>query len=165
MESLIKAGAFDSFEVPRQGFLMKVDEIIDVTLSRRKDLSLGITTLFTAFGGESADGDWEGTEIALSDMEFEQSVKLDFEREMLGTYISDHPLYDVIESLSTKTDGAIVVIRERAEELARSNKPAVVGGILAEVQLRQTKANKPYARVILEDLGGSLEVNFSVSAF
>ena len=98
-------------------------------------------------------------------MEFEQSVKLDFEREMLGTYISDHPLYEVVEALNAKTDGAIVSIRERAEELARSNKAAVVGGILAEVQIRQTKANKPYARVILEDLGGSLEVNFSVSAF
>jgi DNA polymerase-3 subunit alpha len=165
MESLIKAGAFDSLGVARQGFLMKVDEIIDVTLSRRKDLSLGITTLFAAFGGESAEGDWEGTEIAISDMEFEQSVKLDFEREMLGTYISDHPLYEVVEALSAKTDGAIISIRERAEELARSNKAAVVGGILAEVQIRQTKANKPYARVILEDLGGSLEVNFSVSAF
>jgi DNA polymerase III subunit alpha len=165
MESLIKAGAFDSFGVPRQGFLMKVDEIIDVTLSRRKDLSLGITTLFAAFGGESAEGDWEGTDVPIADVEFEQSVKLDFEREMLGTYISDHPLYDLIEALSTKTDGAIVAIRERAEELARTNKPAVVGGILAEVQLRQTKANKPYARVVLEDLGGSLEVNFSVSAF
>jgi DNA polymerase-3 subunit alpha len=165
MESLIKAGAFDSLGVARQGFLMKVDEIIDVTLSRRKDLSLGIATLFAAFGGESADGDWEGTEIAISDMEFEQSVKLDFEREMLGTYISDHPLYEVVEALSAKTDGAIVTIRERAEELARTNKAAVVGGILAEVQLRQTKANKPYARVVLEDLGGSLEINFSVSAF
>jgi DNA polymerase-3 subunit alpha len=165
MESLIKAGAFDSFGVPRQGFLMKVDEIIDVTLSRRKDLSLGITTLFAAFGGESADGDWEGTDVPIPDMEFDQSVKLDFEREMLGTYISDHPLYDLIEALSTKTDGAIVAIRERAEELARTNKPAIVGGILAEVQLRQTKANKPYARVVLEDLGGSLEINFSVSAF
>jgi DNA polymerase-3 subunit alpha len=164
MESLIKAGAFDSLGVPRLAFLLKVDEIIDVTLARRKDLSLGITTLFAAFDPEG-EGDWEGTEIALNDIEFEQSVKLDFEREMLGTYISDHPLYGVMESLSTKTDGAIVAIRERAEELSRSPKAVTVGGILAEVQLRQTKANKQYARVVLEDLGGSLEINFSVSAF
>ena len=127
MESLIKAGAFDSLGVARQGFLMKVDEIIDVTLSRRKDLSLGITTLFAAFGGESADGDWEGTEIAISDMEFEQSVKLDFEREMLGTYISDHPLYEVGEPLARRPMVSIVSVRERAEELARTNKAVVVG--------------------------------------
>jgi DNA polymerase-3 subunit alpha len=164
MESLIKAGAFDSLGVPRLAFLLKVDEIIDVTISRRKDLSLGISTLFAAFDAEG-DGDWEGTEIALSDIEFEQSIKLDFEREMLGTYISDHPLLGVMDSLSTKTDGAIVAIRERAEELARASKAVTVGGILAEVQLRQTKANKQYARVILEDLGGSLEINFSVAAF
>jgi DNA polymerase III subunit alpha len=164
MESLIKAGAFDSLGVPRLAFLLKVDEIIDVTLARRKDLSLGITTLFAAFDTEG-EGDWEGTEIVLNDIEFEQSVKLDFEREMLGTYISDHPLYGVMESLTTKTDGPIVAIRERAEELSRSSKAVTVGGILAEVQLRQTKANKQYARVVLEDLGGSLEINFSVAAF
>jgi DNA polymerase-3 subunit alpha len=140
MESLIKAGAFDSLGVARLAFLLKVDEIIDVTLARRKDLSLGITTLFAAFDPEG-EGDWEGTEIPLSDIEFEQSVKLDFEREMLGTYISDHPLIGVMDSLSTKTDGAIVAIRERAEELARGSKAVTVGGILAEVQLRQTKAN------------------------
>jgi DNA polymerase-3 subunit alpha len=165
MESLIKAGAFDSLNVPRLAFLLKVDEIVEVTLSRRKDLSLGITTLFAALSSEGTDGDWEGTEIALADIEFEQSVKLDFEREMLGTYISDHPLYEVGESLGARTDGSIVAIRERAEELARSGKAVTVGGILAEVQLRQTKANKQYARVTLEDLGGSLEINFSVAAF
>ncbi len=165
MESLIKAGAFDSLGVSRQGFLLKVDEIIEVTLSRRKDLSLGITTLFAAMNPEGSDGDWEGTEITIADDEFDQAQKLDFEREMLGTYVSDHPLYEIVASLNAKTDGGIVEIRERAEELARSGKAVTVGGILAEVQIRQTKANKPYARVFLEDLGGSLEINFSVAAF
>ncbi|MGC2484699.1 MAG: DNA polymerase III subunit alpha [Acidimicrobiales bacterium] len=164
MESLIKAGAFDSFDVARQGFLLRVDEIVDVTLARRKDLALGISTLFAAFDPEGK-GDWEGTELPVSDIEFEQSIKLDFEREMLGTYVSDHPLYGVMDSLATKTEGTIVTVRERAEEISHSNRPVIVGGILAEVQVRQTKANKPYARVILEDLGGSLEVNFSVAAF
>src|SRR5665213_2031167 len=74
MESLIKAGAFDSLGVARLAFLLKVDEIVEVTLSRRKDLSLGITTLFAALSSEGTDGDWEGTEIALADIEFEQSV-------------------------------------------------------------------------------------------
>jgi DNA polymerase-3 subunit alpha len=164
MESLIKAGAFDSLGVARQGFLLKVDEIVEVTLARRKDLSLGISTLFAAFNDDGA-GDWEGTEILLSDVEFDQSVKLDFEREMLGTYVSDHPLYGAMDALAAKTEGSIVSIRERAEEIAHSNRPVAVGGILAEVQVRQTKMNKPYARVILEDLGGALEVHVSVNAF
>ncbi|MDE3043731.1 MAG: DNA polymerase III subunit alpha [Acidobacteriota bacterium] len=165
MESLIKAGAFDSFGLARQGFLLKVDEMIETTLSRRKDLSLGISTLFSDFDDPSGAGDWEGTEVVIPDHEFERSVKLDFEREMLGTYISDHPLNELAATLATRADGSIVTVRERAEELARANRPATVGGILTEVQLRTTKANRQYARVVIEDLSGSLEVNFSVNAF
>ena len=56
MESLIKAGAFDSLGVARQGFLLRVDEIVDVTLARRKDLALGISTLFAAFDAEGQGG-------------------------------------------------------------------------------------------------------------
>ncbi len=152
MESLIKAGAFDALGVPRLGFLLKVDEICDVTLARRRDHSLGITTLFAAFG-EGDGHDWEGTDVALSDIEFDKAVKLDFEREMLGTYISDHPLYEVESQLATKTDGSIISVRERGEELARTGKAVTVGGILAEVQIRTTKMGKQYARVVLEDLG------------
>jgi len=84
MESLIKAGAFDSLGVPRLGFLLKVDEIIDVTLSRRKDLSLGITTLFATMGADETTTTGRHRDC-LSDIEFEKSVKLDFEREMLGS--------------------------------------------------------------------------------
>jgi DNA polymerase-3 subunit alpha len=164
MESLIKAGAFDALGVPRLGFLLKVDEICDVTLSRRRDHSLGITTLFAAFG-EGDGHDWEGTEIPLSDIEFDKAVKLDFEREMLGTYISDHPLYEVESQLATKTDGSIISVRERGEDLARTGKAVTVGGILAEVQIRTTKMGKQYARVVLEDLGASMEINFSANNF
>jgi DNA polymerase-3 subunit alpha len=164
MESLIKAGAFDALGVPRLGFLLKVDEICDVTLSRRRDHSLGITTLFAAFG-EGDGHDWEGTDVPLSDIEFDKSVKLDFEREMLGTYISDHPLYEVESQLATKTDGSIISVRERGEELARTGKAVTVGGILAEVQIRTTKMGKQYARVVLEDLGASMEINFSANNF
>src|ERR1019366_4866805 len=57
MESLIKAGAFDSLGVARLGLLLKVDELIDATLARRKDLSLGITTLFASLDVDGAN-DW-----------------------------------------------------------------------------------------------------------
>ena len=126
MESLIKAGAFDSLGVPRLGFLLKVDEIC-----RRDALASPQTTRSASRrcsrpSARATDDDWEGTEIALSDIEFDKSVKLDFEREMLGTYISDHPLYEVESQLATKTDGSIISVRERGEELARTGK-AVIG--------------------------------------
>ena len=165
MESLIKAGSFDALAVTRLGFLLKVDEIVEVTLNRRKDLSFGISTLFAAFGDGPDANDWEGTEIVLGDAEFDKSVKLDFEREMLGTYISDHPLYEVESVLAAKTDGSILSIRERGEELAKSGRAITVGGILAEVQLRQSKSGQSYARVVLEDLGGSMEINVSAKNF
>ena len=164
MESLIKAGAFDSLGVTRQGLLWRIDELIEVTSARRRDLSLGISTLFAAFAEEGGD-DWEGTELAIAGDEFEPAVKLDFEREMLGTYISDHPLYAYEAALAARTDGSITTVRERAEELARAGRPVTVGGILSEVQLRTTKAGAQYARVVLEDLGGSLEILFSARKF
>ena len=164
MESLIKAGAFDSLGVSRLGLLLKVDELIEVTLSRRKDLSLGISTLFAAFDADGGN-DWEGTEIAISPVEFEQPVKLDFEKEMLGTYISDHPLYAVEHVLAAKTDGNVVSLREQAEDLAKSNRLFRIGGIFSEVQLRTTKEGRAYARTVLEDLGGSVELNFSSKVF
>jgi DNA polymerase-3 subunit alpha len=164
MESLIKAGAFDSLGVARLGFLLKVDELIETTLSRRKDLSLGISTLFAAIDGDGAN-DWEGTDVPISDVEFDQPVKLDFEREMLGTYISDHPLYAVEHVLATKTDGTLVSLREQADDLAKTNRPFKIGGIFSEVQLRTTKDGRAYARTVVEDLGGSVEVNFSSKVF
>jgi DNA polymerase-3 subunit alpha len=84
---------------------------------------------------------------------------------MLGTYISDHPLYEIESLLAAKTDGSVISIRERGEDLAKAGKVITVGGILAEVQLRTTKAGQQYARVVLEDLGGSMEINFSARKF
>ena len=165
MESLIKAGAFDSLGVSRLGFSMKVDELIDVTLSRRKDLSLGITTLFAALADDAGSNDWEGTDLVIPAVEYDKSVKLDFEREMLGTYVSDHPLYSVEQILATRTDGSIAALKEQAHDLSQANATFRVGGIFTEVQLRKTKDDKDYARTVLEDLGGSIELNVSSKAF
>ena len=165
MESLIKAGAFDALGVARLGLLLKIDEIIDVTMSRRKDLALGISTLFASLAPDGGADDWEGTELVVDDVEFDKAMKLDFEREMLGTYISDHPLYEMEAALAARTDGSLLSIRERSEDLAKAGKAITVGGILAEVQIRTTKAGQQYARVILEDLGGSMEINFSARKF
>ena len=164
MESLIKAGAFDVLGLSRQGLLLKIDEIVELTSVRRRDLSLGISTLF-AFGDDGGRDDWEGTEIPIPELEFAPSVKLDFEREMLGTFISDHPLYALEAALAARTDGTLVAVRERAEDLARAGRPVTVGGLLSEVQVRTTKSGQQYARVVLEDLGGSMEIIFSARKF
>ena len=64
-----------------------------------------------------------------------------------------------------KTDGSLVEIRERGEELSKAGRAFTIGGILSEVQIRTTKAGQQYARTVLEDLGGSIEINFSARNF
>ncbi len=105
--------------------------------------------------------------MAISDVEFDQSVKLDFEREMLGTYISDHPLYAVESTCSRRRPTApLVSLREQADELAKSNRPFKIGGIFSpRCRFAPPRTVEPYARTVLEDLGGSIEVNFSSKVF
>ncbi len=163
MESLIKAGAFDALGVKRLGLLLKVEELTEATLTRRRDLSMGISTLFASL--DEGGDDWEGTDIALPDQEWEPAVKLDFEREMLGTYVSDHPLYKVEAALAARCDVTIQGVLDRGEELAAAGRALTLGGLLAEVQMRTTRAGQPYARVVLEDLTGSMEIILSARRF
>ena len=92
MESLAKGGAFDSLGHPRQGLCLVLEEVVDRTLERRREQELGITSLFAVFEEEQADPGWGGAKVAIPDAEFDKSQRLAFEKEMLGLYVSDHPL-------------------------------------------------------------------------
>ncbi len=119
MESLIKAGAFDSLGHPRQGLCLVMEEIVDRTLERRRELDVGIVSLFAsvepdpAEGGDS--GDWEGTRLPVPDEEFDKSVRLAFEKEMLGLYVSDHPLLGLEQALARHTDCPLSEVRDASE--------------------------------------------------
>ena len=96
MESLVKGGAFDSFDHPRQGLCLVLESVVDRTIERRKEQDLGITSLFAAFeDDEQADPGWGGAKVAIPDTEFDKAQRLAFEKEMLGLYVSDHPLMGV----------------------------------------------------------------------
>ena len=165
MESLIKAGAFDALNLPRLGLALRIDEIVEVTLARRKDLSLGISTLFAALEEAGPARDWEGTRLAITGAEYEPSVKLDFEREMLGTYISDHPLFGVADVLAQKIDVTAADLQDRGSEFAGQRGTTAVGGLIVEVQIRQTREGRTYARLFLEDLTGPMEIMVSSNTF
>ncbi|MEI8126654.1 MAG: DNA polymerase III subunit alpha [Actinomycetota bacterium] len=158
MESLIKAGAFDSFGVTRQGLLLAIGEIIDRTIERRNDLARGVSTLFSSLGNDGAGDDWDGTEPPIPTTEYSKTERLDFEREMLGLYISDHPLLGVEAALRRLTDGTISTARERAEEVGENGVSFSIGGVLSEVTFKSSRQGNMFARVIIEDLDGSLEV-------
>jgi DNA polymerase-3 subunit alpha len=105
VESLIKAGAFDSAGHPRKGLLTVFEQIIDHTLARRRERDMGIMTLFGDADDAGGTGDFERTPIP--DIEFGKHDRLAFEKEMLGLYVSDHPMLGAEAVLARRTDAAI----------------------------------------------------------
>ena len=91
IESLVKAGAFDSLGHPRQGLLLVFEQIVDRVLRRRRERDQGTLSFFdldpTANAGDAFD-----ERLAIPDVEFDKAQQLAFEKEMLGLYVSDHPL-------------------------------------------------------------------------
>src|SRR5690606_38606376 len=98
IESLIKAGGFDSLGHPRKGLLSVFERVIDDTVARRKEHDLGVMSLFGQLEGGVA---YERAPIPPD--EFEKMARLAFEKEMLGLYISDHPLMGAEAGLRRKT--------------------------------------------------------------
>jgi DNA polymerase-3 subunit alpha len=161
IESLIKAGAFDSLGHPRQGLALVADEIIERTVERRKERDLGISTLFAAAAQDQGehDADWEGTAIPIPDREFEKSIRLAFEKEMLGLYVSDHPLMGVERALARHTEVSITDLREMAESPGGPEATVrTVGGVITELKTNYTKRGELMARFTLEDLQSAIEV-------
>ena len=163
MESLIKAGAFDCLGVSRQGLVLKQEELVNVTLSRRKDHSVGVTTLFAAF--DETGEDWSGTDIPIDTLEFSKSQKLDFEREMLGTYISDHPLRGSGADLVKRVDCTLAQLHESRATWAASNQPVMLGGIITNVTVKTKKDGHQFGLIQIEDLSGSVEVTVGSRQF
>src|SRR5205807_1010782 len=100
VESLIKAGAFDCLGHPRKGLLFVFEQIVDGTLARRRRESEGQYDLF----GTAPEQGFDDSRVSIPDDEFDKSQRLAFEKEMLGLYVSDHPLMGVEGALRRHTD-------------------------------------------------------------
>jgi DNA polymerase III subunit alpha len=148
IESLIKAGGFDGLGYARKSLLFRFEEIVDAITSRRRNEEMG---QFSLFGGEEVGGD--GVSYEVEDEEWGQRVKLGFEKEMLGLYVSDHPLLGVSGSL--KAAGAV-----RIPGLldASDGSNVTIGGLVGGITRRWTKKGDPMVFFQLEDLEGSVEV-------
>jgi DNA polymerase III subunit alpha len=163
IESLAKAGAFDEFGSPRRGLVLIHEQAIDTVIDVKRNEANGQDSLF---GG---DAEIEATfEVPVPDGEWEKSVLLGFEREMLGLYVSDHPLLGVEHILAAATDcsvaqlvGSAVEDTERTAKGGRGDIQTVsIGGILSGLQRKVTKQGNPWAAATLEDLEGAIEVLF-----
>ncbi|ANE80795.1 DNA polymerase III subunit alpha [Mycobacterium adipatum] len=154
-ESLIKAGAFDSLGHPRKGLFLVHADAVDSVLGTKKAEAIG---QFDLFGGGDADSGMESVfTIPVPEGEWEDKHKLALEREMLGLYVSGHPLDGVAHLLTAQVDTQIPAILEG--DIANDTQVRI-GGILASVNRRVNKNGLPWASAQVEDLTGGIEVLF-----
>ncbi|KUI40301.1 DNA polymerase III subunit alpha [Mycobacterium sp. GA-2829] len=152
-ESLIKAGAFDSLGHPRKGLFLIHTDAVDSVLGTKKAEAMG---QFDLFGGADTATD-SVFSIKVPDEEWEDKHKLALEREMLGLYVSGHPLNGVAHLLANQVDTQIPAILDGD---VANDAQVLVGGILASVNRRVNKNGLPWASAQLEDLTGGIEVLF-----
>ena len=151
IESLIKAGAFDSLGHARKGLSLVFEQIVDRMLARRKERDQGVMSLF-GDGAEDGSIDFDDARIPIPDIEFDKMLRLAFEKEMLGLYISDHPLLGAESSLRRHTEATIAELRELKDGDVRW-----VGGVVTALGRRYTKKGDLMATFQLEDLQSSVE--------
>jgi DNA polymerase-3 subunit alpha len=153
VESLIKAGAFDSLGHDRKGLHLVHAEAIDACLETKKAEAVG---QYDLFGGSEAGSEDAGVfEVRIPTGEWDKAVLLAYEREMLGLYVSDHPLLGVEHVIARAVDCSVSALADKED-----GAPVVIGGLLSSVTRKVTKKGDPWAQVQLEDLEGSVEVMF-----
>jgi DNA polymerase-3 subunit alpha len=152
IESLVKAGAFDSLGHARKGLMAIHLEAIDSVIETKRAEAIG---QFDLFGGDSIS-QVASMDIEIPAMEWDKSTLLTFEREMLGLYVSDHPLLGVEHVLRSHTDMTI------SELLGESLPDGVVtiGGLITGIQRKVSRQGASWAVVNVEDLEGAIEVLF-----
>ncbi|MGH2349684.1 MAG: DNA polymerase III subunit alpha [bacterium] len=149
MESLIKAGALDSFGQPRAALLAALDDSLDAAQKVQRARASGQTGLFD-LGGAVPQPDAAGSAQV---EEFSKAELLAMEKEMLGLYISDHPLRHVQDALAARVNTALHQLLDLPDK-----SDVVVGGIVTGVKRTTTKSGSAMAFVTVEDLTGSCEV-------
>ncbi|QGU96197.1 DNA polymerase III subunit alpha [Clostridium bovifaecis] len=171
VESLIKSGAFDCFEVYRSQLLAVYEKVIDSVSNQRKKNIDGQVSLFSSLTEEFKEIEIKYPSIN----EFDKKYKLSMEKEMTGLYLTGHPLEDYEELIKNQTStrtidilGGEALEEEILDEVSkhveeenarvRDGDRVIIGGLITEVTRKITKNNTMMAFIKLEDLYSSIEV-------
>ena len=158
LESFIKSGAFDGMGANRHQMLIVYSQIIDQVQQQKKNSMSGQMSLFDLMSDEER----LSFEITLPDIaEFPKADLLAFEKEVLGIYISGHPLEDqekLWRSTITATSSDFQPDDETGIPKVADGQRAVLGGIITDKTIKYTKQNQIMAFITLEDLLGTTEV-------
>ena len=169
VESLIKAGAFDEFEQTRSTLMASFESIIDSISDSSKKNFKGQVSMFDLGGGmveEDTKEELEKMKYSYTTLkEYTEKELLSMEKEMLGLYISGHPLEGMRAEIEANTNISTLRIREGLDELEQTGKftykdgqNVKFAGIINSIKKKYTKNNKIMAFVSVEDLYGSIEV-------
>ncbi len=158
VENFIKAGALDSLGGTRRQMMMVYGTVMDRAAQERKNTMAGQMSLFDLMGEE----DRAEASVTMPDVgEFERGQLLAFEKEVLGIYISGHPLEEYEEMWQkrvTAVSNDFAPDEETGESKLRDRQQLVIGGLIEQVDVRYTKKNQTMAVIRLEDLTGTVEV-------
>jgi DNA polymerase-3 subunit alpha len=154
IESLVKAGAFDEMKHRRRALLAIHEQAVDQYVDIKRNEAIGQDSLY---GGLDDDASGFGMAISVPEVdEWDKMTLLGHEREMLGLYVSDHPLMGLEHLLAGASDcsiGQLLLDEDRAD-----NSPITLTGLVTSVQRKITKKGDTWAVVTLEDLDGGIDV-------
>ena len=161
VESLIKAGAFDDMKHRRRALVAVHETAVDQFVDLKKNEAIGQDSLF---GGLDDDDAGFGVTVTIPDIDdWDKLTLLGHEREMLGLYVSDHPLLGLEHVLSQGTDctiGQLMLDEDRPHGAT-----ITVSGLITSVARKITKRGDPWATITLEDLDGAIEVLLFPSSY
>ena len=158
VENFIKAGALDGLDGTRKQFMSVYVQIMDSIQHDKKNNMAGQISLFDIVSEE----DKEDFEIKMPDVgEYSKEMLLAFEKEVLGIYISGHPLEEYAQMWKkniTNTTTDFLLDEETGETAVKDGQNATIGGIITDKKIKYTKNDKVMAFLQIEDLVGSIEV-------
>ena len=164
IESLIKAGAFDDLQHTRQGLVHVHEAYVDALVDEKRQEAIGQDSLFGGFGDDGDDA--PGSLIAMPDIpsiEWDKQTLLAFEREMLGLYVSDHPLFGIEHVLAQHADCSIASLT--ADDGKPDGATVTIAGLITGLQIKRTKKGDLWAIATVEDLDGAIECLFFPSTY
>ena len=161
IESLIKGGAFDSLGASRRGLMMIYLEAIDSVSETKRAEAIGQFDLFGSLGNDGSTSS-APVDIKIPTGEWDKSLLLSYEREMLGLYVSDHPLLGVEHILRSAVD---VPLSQLTDDSIGHDQVITVGGLITQVQRKVSKNGNAWAIVSIEDLEGAVDALFFAGAY
>lgn len=158
MENLIKAGALDSLGKTRRQLMMVYGQVMDEVNRERKENVSGQMSLFDFFSEEEK----KEYEVKYPDVgEYDTAQLLSYEKEVMGVYVSGHPLQDYMQSMEKQVTAKTTDFEpdeESGRAVVRDGLHYVVGGLISDVTVKLTKHGQNMAFVTLEDLFGTVEI-------